>query len=305
MTTNKPKTTAGSQKRLARQAIKHSTTTRKSVKSSPKAKLPAKKPLKKAIPQKQAVLMVAGFLLITLLSFVSSTILVNLVVVGMYALQLPILESASEAVLQFAVAFMVYLVALIFTVLASKYVMKQATSWQEFGLSQRLPRWRDVGLAPLAFVVYIVLSALFLQLVMAIFPDLIDPDQKQAVGFENVTTQYELIAAYLTLTVLAPIAEELLFRGFLFGKLRRYLNASLTILLTTILFAILHVIGITEERQIQLQWGAVSDIFVLAIALGILREKTGSVWAGILLHAIKNTLAFFVLFIYPYLNLMS
>lgn len=291
MTSNQPKSKTQPKKSLARQAIKTSTAT--------------KRPTKKALTKKQTAIMVAGFLLVVLLSFVAANIIVSLAVVGIFALQLPILDNASEAVVQFVGAFLVYLVALIFTVLAGKYVMKQATTWGEFGLEQRLPRWRDIGWAPLAFVAYVILSNIFLRLVMYLFPDLIDPDQKQAVGFDNVTTQYELVAAYLTLTVLAPIAEELLFRGFLFSKLRRYLNASLTILLTTILFAILHVFGVTDDGQVQLQWMAVGDVFVLAILLGILREKTGSVWAGILLHAIKNTVAFFLLFIYPYLNLMS
>ena len=297
-------TKSKSKKTLARQAIKSSTS------SKVVAKHPVKKPAKESTKKpsytkKQAAIMVTGFLLVVLLSFVAANIVVNLVAVVLFALKLPILEGVSEAVLQFVVAFLVYLVALVFTVLSSKYVMKQATSWREFGLEQRLPRWRDIGWAPLAFIIYIVLSNIFLQVVMALFPGLIDPDQKQAVGFENMTTQYELVAAYLTLTVLAPIAEELLFRGFLFSKLRKYLNAILTIFLSSVLFAILHVLGITEDGQVQLQWAAVGDVFVLAIILGILREKTGSVWAGILLHAIKNTVAFFLLFIYPYLNLMS
>lgn len=295
MVSNKTKSATKPSSSLARQAIKSST---------PKKRI-AKKLAKRPVSKKQAAIMVTGFLLVVLLSFVAANIVVNLAAVGLFVLKLPILEGASEAVLQFIVAFLVYLVALVFTVLSSKYIMKQTTSWREFGLEQRLPRWRDIGWAPLAFIIYVVLSGIFLRIVTYLFPDLIDLDQKQAVGFENITTQYELVAAYLTLTVLAPIAEELLFRGFLFSKLRRYLNAGLTILLTTILFAILHVLGITEDGQVQLQWAAVADVFVLAVVLGILREKTGSVWAGILLHAIKNSLAFFLLFIYPYLNMTT
>lgn len=49
-------------------------------------------------------------------------------------------------------------------------------------------------------------------------------EQRQQVGFNpsTITTQFELILVYFTLAVLAPVAEETLFRGYLFGKMRRY-----------------------------------------------------------------------------------
>lgn len=293
-----------SSKGIAKQAIKNTTaaphkTSKPQTKPAAKAKSQVKKLSKKYI-----VSMSAGFLLIVFLSFVSSTILVNLGVYILFILKMPILELMTDAGLQFVVSFLVYFVALIFTVVASRHVMKQKTTLEEVGLTQRLPRWRDIGLAPAVFIAYMIVSGIFLQVVMYLFPDAIDTNQQQAIGFDNITTQYELIAAYLTLTVLAPIAEELLFRGYLQGKLRKYLNVTFTIGLTTVLFAILHVVGITEEGQIQMQWAAVFDVFVLSIALGILREKTGSIWAGIILHSIKNTIAFFILFVYPYISLM-
>jgi membrane protease YdiL (CAAX protease family) len=45
-----------------------------------------------------------------------------------------------------------------------------------------------------------------------------------------------------------------------------------------------------------LLWVAALDTFTLSIVLCYLREKTGSVWAGVFLHAIKNAIAFVALF---------
>jgi len=47
------------------------------------------------------------------------------------------------------------------------------------------------------------------------------------------------------------------------------------------------------------QWNVAIDTFALSLVLCALREVTGTIWAGILLHMFKNAIAFYVLFIYP------
>ena len=49
-----------------------------------------------------------------------------------------------------------------------------------------------------------------------------------------------LAMSFLMIVVLAPLVEELFFRGWLFGALRGRLAAGATILITTFLFAIVH-----------------------------------------------------------------
>jgi membrane protease YdiL (CAAX protease family) len=46
-----------------------------------------------------------------------------------------------------------------------------------------------------------------------------------------------------------------------------------------------------------LLWVAAIDTFVLSMVLSTLREKTGSLWSAIGLHAIKNGVAFTLLFV--------
>lgn len=88
----------------------------------------------------------------------------------------------------------------------------------------------------------------------------------------------------LTLVVLAPVLEELVFRGYLFKAWRHsWLGASGTILLTSVLFLSLH-LG-------QYGWAIMGQLFVFAVILGLAREKTGSLVTPWLLHLLNNLVA--------------
>jgi membrane protease YdiL (CAAX protease family) len=88
----------------------------------------------------------------------------------------------------------------------------------------------------------------------------------------------------LAASVLAPVLEELLFRGYLFRAWRHSrLGLSGTLLLTSTLFAWMH--------ALQYSWYGVAQIFCLALLLGLARERTGSVLTPIAIHATQNTLA--------------
>lgn len=186
----------------------------------------------------------------------------------------------------------VYVLMLVIAVGVPWWLRRRTTDKAELGL-QRLPSWLDISLAPAAFVVYILTSGIFVYLVAQLMPGF-DPTQAQEIGFENITHRYELLLAFATLVIAAPVAEEILFRGYLYGKLRRSTSIWLTMLVTSLLFAALHLPG-TEG----LQWNVAVDVFVLSLFLCGLREITGSIWAGILLHSIKNGIAYYILFINP------
>ena len=95
----------------------------------------------------------------------------------------------------------------------------------------------------------------------------------------------------MTLVIVAPIAEEVLFRGYLYGKLKGYVPAIWAALATSLLFGIAH-----------FQWTVGIDVFILSMFLCGLRSLTGSIWAGILVHILKNALAYYILFINPLLG---
>ena len=81
-------------------------------------------------------------------------------------------------------------------------------------------------------------------------------------------------------TVLAPLGEELLFRGALFGWLRQHLSAWPTILLTAIAFAGIHA-GVPTVLGLAL---------VIGVGAGYVRERFGSVTPLVVLHMLQNVL---------------
>lgn len=95
-----------------------------------------------------------------------------------------------------------------------------------------------------------------------------------------------LALSFLMIVILAPLVEELLFRGLIFGALRERFSAGVTILVTAFLFAIVH-------------WDPTGlyPVAVLApgFALSVIRERTGSSKGAALGHAIYNFVGWLLL----------
>lgn len=88
------------------------------------------------------------------------------------------------------------------------------------------------------------------------------------------------ISAVVVLAVLAPLAEELVFRGLLYGWLRGFLPFILTAILTSALFGLAH--G---------EWAHAIVAGILGMALAYMREKSGSLWPPIVAHVVNNLIA--------------
>jgi hypothetical protein len=81
---------------------------------------------------------------------------------------------------------------------------------------------------------------------------------------------------------LAPLIEELFFRGFLYPVLARSLGLPISVFLTALGFALLH------GAQLMFSWGPVLVIFVVGLVLTMVRAKTNSVGAGVVIHMAYN-----------------
>lgn len=106
---------------------------------------------------------------------------------------------------------------------------------------------------------------------------IVEPHQEDiAEALGPIATQVLLIA------ILAPISEEICFRGMLFGGLRERLPRLAAALVTGVIFGGLHAFtGIT----------AVPPLMVFGFLLSLLYERTGSIVPGILLHVLNNSVA--------------
>ena len=97
--------------------------------------------------------------------------------------------------------------------------------------------------------------------------------------------QIPLPLIIVALGVIPGVCEEVFFRGFLFGGLKKHVSGHWSIAITAILFGLFHVVlagGAAPERLI--------PSTLMGLILGWVRWKSGSLVPGILLHATHNSL---------------
>jgi uncharacterized protein len=90
-------------------------------------------------------------------------------------------------------------------------------------------------------------------------------------------------AVALLVSVIAPFCEEFVFRGYFFGALANWRGPWLAAILTGIVFGAIHA-------------GSAPGLFLVPLAflgfvLCLLRWKTGSLYPGIALHSLNNSVA--------------
>ncbi len=168
-----------------------------------------------------------------------------------------------------------------------KYFKQKKISREDLGLKD-LPTWTDILLAPVGFFVYLVLAGLF-SAVFELLP-FFNSTECQELGY-SLNTGLDRVIAFLALCIVAPIAEELIFRGWLYTKLRnkipgKVLSVILSTFFVSLIFGILH--G---------QWNVGVNVFAMSLVLCALREITGTIHSGILLHILKNSVAFALVYI--------
>lgn len=83
----------------------------------------------------------------------------------------------------------------------------------------------------------------------------------------------------------APLVEELLFRGVLLSALLQRWGTVAAVLLSSLAFSLAHLPGLSWQVF------ALPNLFLLALALAWLRLRSGSIWAGVVAHGANNLLA--------------
>jgi membrane protease YdiL (CAAX protease family) len=149
------------------------------------------------------------------------------------------------------------------------------TSPRAFGV--RRVRFRDAILA--AVMVFVIFYA-FLLAWSQLQPDATD-DLAKDLGAKDSTLA--LVAVAILVGIVAPVVEELFFRGFLFGALGRTMHWVLAALVTGFVFGAIHAGGTPAVFLVPLA--------VLGALLCVLYRRTGSLLPGMGVHAFNNALA--------------
>lgn len=217
---------------------------------------------------------VPGGLVITAAAFLGP----QFALVGIAPVLAPLLQFYGNNLQSFVLQMLFQLMVIGFILLALR---SYKTNLADFGFGKI--KGAHVQLAVLGFIAYFVLTIALNHLITNLF---LIPDEAQDLGYMELRG-FEFFLAFLSLCIVTPIAEEFLFRGFLFKGLRSKLGFYLTTFVVSIIFAIAH--G---------QLNVAIDVFVLSLVLCYVREKSGSLWPAIFVHALKNSVAFLLLFIY-------
>lgn len=168
------------------------------------------------------------------------------------------------------------LALIIGAVLVAGSALKGRITGAAFGL-RPAPLASTAGYVILAYVAFLLLAAAW-TMVMGI-----QDRENVAVDLGTRDSALALIGGMFLVCVVAPIAEELFFRGFFFGGLRKY-GLTIAVLVSGTTFGLVHV----ASSPI----GFIVPLAALGMILALLYERTGSLYAPIALHALNNSIAF-------------
>lgn len=147
----------------------------------------------------------------------------------------------------------------------------------------------------LSFPLVLFLSQFLELIIYRIFSVTQLPDQI-AVQFLKSTFQNPLYfgLAVISIILLAPLIEETLFRGFLQTYIRQHLGSKQAIIITSACFSLFHYSTGQGLGNISI----IISLFVLALFLGFLYEKQGSLLAPMFLHGSFNAISVINLYLF-------
>jgi uncharacterized protein len=201
--------------------------------------------------------------------------LVLLVAAGvLLALRLPPVAAAAGATVGFAAV----------AVLVGRRAAEQSGGWEQ-ALGFDAPLWSD-SLRIVGWTVgLLVLQALLVAMSVQVFPALEGAEPGNTAGLRELSTSGLLVFAVLAVAV-APVVEELLFRGLVLRGLMMRMGFWPAALLSSVVFGLLHVTAFDASGVL-----VVASITLLGLGLCLLTRRTGRLGPAIGVHALHNAVA--------------
>jgi membrane protease YdiL (CAAX protease family) len=149
----------------------------------------------------------------------------------------------------------------------------------------------------IGLLLQLALAVLFLPLTSLLFPE---GDSAQQVGtaLAGLETTSARVAAVVTAVVIAPVTEELTFRGVLL-KVFKDRGRRFTIVVTSLVFAAFHLLGLDPERLLQAAAVVLPQLFLVGLVLAWVTLRSGRLGPAIFIHSGFNLLAALVLLLPP------
>ncbi|MEI3612699.1 CPBP family intramembrane glutamic endopeptidase [Pseudogracilibacillus sp. SO30301A] len=173
---------------------------------------------------------------------------------------------SSPVIADYMGAIVIHLVQLI--IVGVFVLSKHQISWENFGFRsiskqnmKKLFIWSIIGL---------ILNATFLSLTALMWSgEASKTDTIQSTGF---------FLSIVMVAIIAPIVEEIVFRGVIYKYFRVKLGVPIAILLNGFLFGISHAPS----------WELVLNAAVMGVFFAYIYERSGTLWIPIIVHGITN-----------------
>jgi membrane protease YdiL (CAAX protease family) len=158
--------------------------------------------------------------------------------------------------------------------------------------------WRELGLArpPYWVIPLMVPLAVGLQLLTGVVSTLLSP---LLGGMTNpqgcdISTGFggDPVLGIVAIVVIAPVVEEITFRGFIYGGLRTRLSTSWAVVVSSLVFAVAHSLSVGGSILL-----LGPSLFIAGAALALVYQRTRSLYPGMALHASFNLIAVILIFL--------
>lgn len=169
---------------------------------------------------------------------------------------------------------------LIITPMLIVTLRKHKIKWKDFGF-KKISLSKNFGLVAWGYLVF--LSITFIISLLILFTGIQIPGyqiQEQILPIFG-TDLISLIIAGTIIVVIAPIIEEIFFRGVLLRALSNKIGIIYGSIISAAIFAIFH-----------LQFQSIIPIFILGLIMNALVIKSKSIWPAISFHIFNNAIAF-------------
>jgi membrane protease YdiL (CAAX protease family) len=179
--------------------------------------------------------------------------------------------------------------------LGSLWLLSRRKTEPDLGLSIEP---RDLRYVALGIVLQIAIAILISPLARLLIPDGAPPQLvTEAIGDPDASTLLKLSLSSAAVMI-APLTEELLFRGALLKALQRR-GRRLAVVASAMVFAGVHLLGVDFDRFLASAALVLPPIFLLGLVLAWLTIREGRLGPAIFLHSGWNLVAAVVLLLPP------
>ncbi|MBX7207020.1 MAG: CPBP family intramembrane metalloprotease [Verrucomicrobiaceae bacterium] len=183
----------------------------------------------------------------------------------------------------------VFMLALCVLLLLYLVVLRGLNPADLFGLHRlSVPRaaLRALGYIIPVYAVITLIAVVVTQAAKDVWPDSGPQDVVKA--FRTARDLPLRVIMLLTAVIVAPLVEETVFRGFIYGVLKRYTDGWFAALCSAALFALVH-----------MHVGSFVPLFVLALGFCAAYERTGCLLVPMFMHAFFNGTSTALLWFFP------